>query len=889
MPLPSLKDVGTLVKKGIEMLPSGALLREFLPKPKGEPMRFEVGEGLSPEQQNLAQEKIKQLATTGKTFPSSLDKPMETEDAWRINLALLEKKRRGVTLTPYDLAAGEEAGKTLEDAMTSAVFGFFTPQKKVAEKVVKEVIEPTIKRVAGKVAPKELKPLAQEARKYKTMEEFVKAFQGEIKHGEYWHITDDPNFKISPKLGPRDLSSLARGEMDKGKLMVTSDIEYWNAEFPNRKFAAKLDFSAVKPEDYYQVNRCFGKEFFVKDPSKVRVEKVIPIEQAIKEHQQFQKVLEKNITSKSQLTDFYNQATKGIKEIKPEVKPPIPPKPPVKPIPKALPADLEPLSQIENPVQKIITALKEAKPIRGTQETIYTKERAKRLAEAISIGEKVEGEAGFIAEKAALKGEFPKVQFESIRKALNQEDVDFLFRKVKENPLLTDWEKVTAREGLLKMLGEFGGKVPTENELVLLDNVFGKEFTDTILSRRPFIDKLKEAGLQIANIPRSFMSSSDLSFGGRQGVFVAPSFRKEFFKSWVKQFQTFGSEKAYKLAQEDLIKNPHYILAKESGVSFTDIGRIMSQREEKFMSQWAEKIPIVGIPIRASSRAYTGFANKLRMDIFSSMVKQAETLGLNPSQNRDLTKSIAQFVNTATGRGSLGALERSAVVLNAFFFSPRLMASRLSLLNPQYYLSQPSFVRKQAIKSLFAFVGTGMTILGLAKLAGADVGTDPRSADFGKIKIGNTRLDIWGGFQQYARMAGQLLSGTYVSSITGKEITLGEGYKPLTRYDIIFRQIEAKEAPIFSFITDLLRGQTFMGKPISEDIERRFLPMAINDLIEVANDDPSLLPIGALGIFGVGIQTYEPIITPSKIKGFPSLERPATQLPSLKGLGQFPK
>src|SRR3990167_4789079 len=314
MPLPSLKDVGTLVKKGIEMLPSGALLREFLPKPKGEPMRFEVGEGLSPEQQNLAQEKIKQLATTGKTFPSSLDKPMETEDAWRINLALLEKKRRGVTLTPYDLAAGEEAGKTLEDAMTSAVFGFFTPQKKVAEKVVKEVIEPTIKRVAGKVAPKELKPLAQEARKYKTMEEFVKAFQGEIKHGEYWHITDDPNFKISPKLGPRDLSSLARGEMDKGKLMVTSDIEYWNAEFPNRKFAAKLDFSAVKPEDYYQVNRGFGNEFFVKDPSKVRVEKVIPIEQAIKEHQQFQKVLEKNITSKSQLADFYNQAVKVAKE-----------------------------------------------------------------------------------------------------------------------------------------------------------------------------------------------------------------------------------------------------------------------------------------------------------------------------------------------------------------------------------------------------------------------------------------------------------------------------------------------------------------------------------------------------------------------------------------------
>ena len=172
-------------------------------------------------------------------------------------------------------------------------------------------------KVSEQTIPKPLEPLAVEARKYKSAEEFVKAFQSEIKHGEYWHITDTPSFKISSELGPRDLSSLAGGKMDKGKLMVTSDIEYWHAEFPSRKFAAKLDFSAVKPEDYYQVNRGFGNEFFVKDPSKIKVERVIPIEQAIKEHQQFQKVLEKNITSKSQLTDFYNQAVKRVGELPP--------------------------------------------------------------------------------------------------------------------------------------------------------------------------------------------------------------------------------------------------------------------------------------------------------------------------------------------------------------------------------------------------------------------------------------------------------------------------------------------------------------------------------------------------------------------------------------------
>ena len=175
----------------------------------------------------------------------------------------------------------------------------------------KMTIEPPTKTIPETATmAKGTDPLAQEARKYKSAEEFTKAFQSEIKHGEYWHITDNPSFKINKELGPRDLSSLATGKMDKGKLMVTSDIGYWNAEFPSRKFAAKLDFSQVKPEDYYQVNRGFGNEFFVKDPSKVRVEKVIPIEQAIKEHSEFQKVLEGTIKSKSQLTDFYNKVVK---------------------------------------------------------------------------------------------------------------------------------------------------------------------------------------------------------------------------------------------------------------------------------------------------------------------------------------------------------------------------------------------------------------------------------------------------------------------------------------------------------------------------------------------------------------------------------------------------
>lgn len=159
-----------------------------------------------------------------------------------------------------------------------------------------------------KKIPKDLEPLAQEARKYNSAPEFEKAFIHEIKHGKYYHVTDNPDFKIDPALGPRDMSSMARGQMTPGKLMTTSDLEHWADYYSNRKYVAVLDFSDVPPKDYFQVNRGFGNEFFVNDPSKVKVEKVIPTAQALKEDRKIRKTLSKHIYSSESLADFYNKA-----------------------------------------------------------------------------------------------------------------------------------------------------------------------------------------------------------------------------------------------------------------------------------------------------------------------------------------------------------------------------------------------------------------------------------------------------------------------------------------------------------------------------------------------------------------------------------------------------
>jgi hypothetical protein len=536
---------------------------------------------------------------------------------------------------------------------------------------------------------------------------------------------------------------------------------------------------------------------------------------------------------------------------------------------KVLPEIVEKLTtKIDDPVQKVITALKEAKPIRGQQEAIYTAERGAKITKGIAEAEKLGGQAGFIAKKTALKGELTKVKFEPLK--IVQEDIDNLFNQVNKSQKITEWEKLPAGEGLTKL---FSGRVPTENEIKILDRVFPKELTQELINKQSTLEKTINTAKSILNLPRSIMSSMDLSFGGRQGAFLGTRYRKEFANSWIKQFELFGSEKSYKALQETIRSNKYFNLAQESGLSITDISSGLSNMEEEFMSKFVDKIPI----IRGSSRAYTGFANKFRMDVFSRLVSNAEKLGLDTSTNTKLVKDIAKFVNVGTGRGGLGKLERVATELNTAFFSPRLISSRLSLMNPMFYVNLNPYVRKEALKSLFTFATTEASILGLLGLGGATIGNDIRSSDFGKVKVGNTRIDISAGFQPYIRAAGQLITGKYVSSTTGKEYTLGEGYKPLTRLGIVGKQIESKLSPVASFAISLLKGQNATGEKINipQEIADRFTPMVIGDVMELAKENPDLLPLEALGIFGVGVQTYKPTKkTTTKIKsGGASLKR----------------
>lgn len=160
---------------------------------------------------------------------------------------------------------------------------------------------------SGKVPPF-LSGLVAEARKAGSFHEFRRDYLHDIKHGLYWHVCHDPDFTIDQERGPRDMSSMANGEEAPGKLMVTSDLEHWAEEYRgDRDYVALIDMSAVPRSSYRQINRGFGNEFFVEDPSAARVLKVMTIRSARRAAKRWAEYLPQN---DEQLQRFYELATR---------------------------------------------------------------------------------------------------------------------------------------------------------------------------------------------------------------------------------------------------------------------------------------------------------------------------------------------------------------------------------------------------------------------------------------------------------------------------------------------------------------------------------------------------------------------------------------------------
>jgi hypothetical protein len=91
-----------------------------------------------------------------------------------------------------------------------------------------------------------------------------------------------------------------------------------------------------------------------------------------------------------------------------------------------------------------------------------------------------------------------------------------------------------------------------------------------------------------------------------------------------------------------------------------------------------------------------------------------------------------------------------------------------------------------------------------------------------------------------------------------------------TPVGVVGHFLRGKEAPLVSLAHDILAGKDFAGKPVdmkamnmNNPLAKRFIPMFVQDMIDVYKEDPSQIPngmkiiFGAGGALGMGLQDYQ--------------------------------
>ena len=340
----------------------------------------------------------------------------------------------------------------------------------------------------------------------------------------------------------------------------------------------------------------------------------------------------------------------------------------------------------------------------------------------------------------------------------------------------------------------------------------------------------------------------------RQGIILSATRPIMATKAFGKSFKAFFSRYSAERVDNAIRSADHHYIREKSGLQLTEVEGLRTAREEMFSAQMIEKVPIIGDVVKASNRHMTTNLNLLRVGAFDQFLAKF------PNATQAELTAWADWINIATGRGDLGRAAAVANTLSLGVFAPRFAVSRIQTPYMMFKHWKTPRVRAAIAKDMVGFVGLGTTMLVLADLAGFGVGLDPRNPDFGKIRIGDTRIDIWGGVQQPVRVVARVgLAVTDKTGITGKELTKRE--RDVDPLNLIGRFAAYKLAPSITIPLELIKGKTIVGEPVTptQTAARAVLPLWLDDVADAYRKEGAgrATLVGGLTFLGVGATTYE--------------------------------
>jgi hypothetical protein len=269
----------------------------------------------------------------------------------------------------------------------------------------------------------------------------------------------------------------------------------------------------------------------------------------------------------------------------------------------------------------------------------------------------------------------------------------------------------------------------------------------------------------------------------------------------------------------------------------------LSKANEEYHSLAPGKIPVLGRLYKGSKTMFDGFNLKMRMDLVDHYVNIVKGMGLDPL-DPETAKAWGKLAIDQTG----GKTTNPDALANNFLFSQRLLKAQANNLTAHLFdPAATTAVKVQSAKTLAKMIlGVGALITTANAISPGIAEFDPRSSNFGKIKIGDTRFNIGGGYDSIvtlgARVASALSGKNAIkSSSTGAFSKVGSGFGQTSFAELMGDFLQGRASPAGQVVSDLANQKTFAGgKPtVGSEVGALTTPIPIQSYSQLKNDPKS--------------------------------------------------
>jgi hypothetical protein len=353
---------------------------------------------------------------------------------------------------------------------------------------------------------------------------------------------------------------------------------------------------------------------------------------------------------------------------------------------------------------------------------------------------------------------------------------------------------------------------------------------------------------------RTLWTSMDLSAPMSQGAILSIAHPFKSALSFGKMFRSLSKNQSAAIDAE-IANHPLLGLGEDHGLYVATSGKARGAPEESYALEAMNKLPVIS----HSERAFRTYLDTLRLSTWESYVKSLRRSGFTPENNPTAYRQAAEFINIATGRGSLkpgGKLEKAMDLGGDILFAPRNLVANFQVLDPIRYATLAPGARKVVLRDAMTAFGSMIGTAALLRAAGVTVGFDPEENDFMTARWGNHRYDLTFGKKTQVQFLARAIAGVY------REAT-GDGNLPYKDpLSVSERFIRGKLAPIYSTAYTMLSGKDFTGEPIKDKSKWKLAwetaaPMLWRDLAEAYHEEgiPGVMK-SSPAVFGARVSTY---------------------------------